>query len=464
MVFSSLVFICLFLPAVLLLYYISKNITYRNFVLVLASLFFYAWGEPVWVILLVYSALIDYLHGRVIDEYYGRWQATAALISSITVNLTILAAFKYSGFIVQNVNQLLHTSFSVPAFSLPLGISFYTFQTMSYTIDLYRGNTRVQKSLLEFMTYVSMFPQLVAGPIVRYTDVAFQLRRRKTSFKLFSEGVFRFVCGLSKKVILANNAGNTATLLLGSDSSALAAASAWLGIVMYAFQIYFDFSGYSDMAIGLGKMLGFRFPENFNYPYIARSITDFWRRWHISLSSFFRDYVYIPLGGNRYRPIRNILVVWFLTGLWHGASWNFILWGVYYGIILLVEKHLFRGRMQRLPAPFCYLYSLVFILLGWSLFYFTDLSALGNFLKNAFCIGAPLYDLTTISVFTSNLWLILICIAASTPLPRLLYRAFCRRSYGFAAVSAPLLVAAGMAVCFILLVGQSYNPFLYFRF
>ena len=443
-----------------MLYNLSHNVTYKNTVLVISSLIFYAWGEPRWVGLLIFSALVDYVNGRIIDKYYARAAAKAALISSLVINLGLLCLFKYSSFLTENINALLHVSIPAPKVTLPIGISFYTFQTLSYTIDMYRGKVRVQKSFLNFLTYVSMFPQLVAGPIVRYATIGGQLSDRRVTSDGFSYGVTRFTAGLCKKVILANNAGSVASMLL--DSTRLTVMSAWLGIIMYAFQIYFDFSGYSDMAIGMGKMLGFDFDENFRHPYISRSITEFWRRWHISLGSFFRDYVYIPLGGNRYRAAMNILIVWLLTGLWHGASWNFVLWGLFYA--LLMEKFLFRGKMRNMPPPFCHIYTLFFVVLGWALFYFTDINALWLFLKSAFGAGGALYDLTAVSALCTNLWLIILCAVASTPIPSIIYNHLCKRSGVFASVSQPILVMAGLGICFILLVGQTYNPFLYFRF
>ena len=462
MVFSSLMFMCIFLPIVLIAYNLSKNLTYKNTVLIIASLFFYAWGEPIWVVLLIFSAFVDYINGRIIDKYYARAGATIALVSSLVINLGLLAMFKYSGFFIENINTFLHTSISNPNFKLPIGISFYTFQTLSYTIDMYRGKTRVQKSFLGFLAYVSMFPQLVAGPIVRYSTVASELNSRRVTADDFAYGVKRFTAGMCKKVMLANSSGAVASMVL--DSTRLTVASSWLGIIMYTFQIYFDFSGYSDMAIGLGRMLGFHFGENFEYPYISRSITEFWRRWHISLSTFFRDYVYIPLGGNRYHAIRNIFIVWLLTGLWHGASWNFIFWGLFYGVLLFIEKTLFKKKLQKIPAPFCYIYTMFFVILGWALFYFTDLNALWTFIKSAFGVGTALYDLTAVSTFCTNAWLIAVCVIASTPIPKIIHKNFCKKSKVFAAISEPILVIVGLGVCFVLLVGQTYNPFLYFRF
>lgn len=462
MVFSSLIFMCVFLPVVLVAYNISKNITYKNIVLVVASLFFYAWGEPVWVLLLIFSTLVDYCNGRIIDRYYARPQATVALCASLVINLGLLCTFKYSGFITENINAIFHTSLPVPSIALPIGISFYTFQTLSYTIDLYRGRTKVQKSYLNYLTYVSMFPQLVAGPIVRYSTIAKELGDRRVTPSDFAYGAGRFTVGLCKKVILANHAGDVATMLL--ETSRFTVASAWLGIILYTFQIYFDFSGYSDMAIGLGRMFGFHLEENFNYPYISRSITDFWRRWHISLSTFFRDYIYIPLGGNRYRPIFNIFVVWMLTGLWHGASWNFVLWGLFYAVLLVIEKYTMKGVLQKIPRPLCYIYTMFFVVLGWGLFYYTDMTQFVTFIKSAFGVNTPLYDLTAYSTFYSNIWLLIACVIAATPLPRFAYSAVVGRFERVAMVVEPLFIAVGLATCFVLLVGQTFNPFLYFRF
>ena len=327
MVFSSAVFLSVFFPLFLLLYFLNKNTKYKNIVLVCASLVFYAWGEPVWVLLLLLSGFLDYINGRMIGKYFGKWQAKMFLVLSVVQNMLILGTFKYSGFFIETINQILGTEFYAMRFNhLPIGISFYTFQTLTYTIDAYRGRFAPQKSLLNYMTYLCMFPQLVAGPIVRYLEVNQWLDKREITKEAVSEGITRFSVGMGKKVILANNAGAAAQILLDGNLSVLSGVGAWLGITLFAFQIYFDFSGYSDMAIGLGKMLGFTFPENFNYPYISKSVSEFWRRWHMTLGGFFRDYVYIPLGGNRRYQLRNLAIVWFLTGLWHGASWNFIFW------------------------------------------------------------------------------------------------------------------------------------------
>ena len=464
MVFSSLLFLCIFLPTVLLLYNLSKNLTYKNIVLIIASLFFYAWGEPVWVLMLLFSAMLDYTCGRVIDKFRGKWQAKAALLSSLIINLGILFVFKYSGFIVGNINALLGVNIPFSGFSLPLGISFYTFQTISYTMDVYRGDTNVQKSPLKYLTYLSMFPQLVAGPIVRYADIDKQINDRRVTAKDFEYGVYRFAQGMFKKVILANSAGAVATAMLDGNLANASVLGAWIGIIMYTFQIYFDFSGYSDMAIGMGRFFGFKFLENFNYPYISTSVTEFWRRWHMSLSSFFRDYVYIPLGGNRRLQIRNIMVVWMLTGFWHGASWNFILWGLYYGILLIIEKKLFGGKLLKLPKPIGFVYSSIIIVFGWTLFYFTDMSRIGLFLKAAFGGNGVLYDLNSLTTFLSNVFLLVLLAISSTPYPKNLYVRVTDKHPWVGAVCSPLLVAVVIVTAFSVLVGSTYNPFLYFRF
>ena len=464
MVFSSLIFLCVFLPLVLLAYNVSTNVTYKNIILVIASLVFYAWGEPVWVILLIISGTTDYFHGLIIGKYRREKPAAAraALISSLVINLGLLVAFKYSGFIVENINLLTGASLAVPAVTLPIGISFYTFQTLSYTVDVYRGQTRTQSSLLNFFTYVSMFPQLVAGPIVRYRDIAKSLHKRYVSADDFAIGSRKFVCGLCKKVLLANNAGAAADVLLSGIQ--VTTMSSWLGAIFFTFQIYFDFSGYSDMAIGLGRMFGFKFKENFEHPYISRSITEFWRRWHISLSSFFRDYVYIPLGGNRKHQILNLLIVWFLTGLWHGASWNFIMWGLFYCVILIIEKKFIGGRLQRIPFPFCHIYTLPIVIVGWVIFYFTDLGTMKTYLLSMAGVGCNLYDLVSISTLYQNVWLLAMCVIASLPVPKLLYNHFSETYPVFGTVLEGFVIIAGFGLCFIMLTGQTYNPFLYFRF
>lgn len=341
MVFSNTLFLYLFLPINLILYYAVKSRKWENFILIIFSLAFYAWGEPVWIFLLIFSSLVDYGHGLFIEKYRGTKLAKIGLLSSICINLGLLITFKYSAFLYENLNNIFNLSLEIPKFSLPIGISFYTFQTLSYTVDVYKGEVKAQKHFSKFLMYVSLYHQLVAGPIVRYSDVEEEIESRVTTVENFSSGISRFTIGLAKKVLIANVAGQFVTQYMNSDLSSITVLEAWFGIAMFTIQIYFDFSGYSDMAIGLGKMFGFTYMENFNYPYISKSATEFWRRWHISLGSFFRDYVYIPLGGNRKNMIFNLFVVWFLTGIWHGASWNFILWGLYFGILVYLEKRFY---------------------------------------------------------------------------------------------------------------------------
>ena len=462
MVFSSLTFLGIFLPVVLMGYYICQKRTNRNRVLLVASLFFYAWGEPIWVLAMVVTAFVDYTNGRLMAGNQHSKRPVWPLVFSLVFDLGILFIFKYSAFVLGGVNALLGWHLPMWTAPMPIGISFYTFQSLSYVIDVYRGKAEVQRSYSAYLMYVAMFPQLVAGPIVRYVDIARQINERQETVAGFAEGIKRFAIGLGKKVILANHAGLLAASLL--DGGSYSMLSAWVGILFFSFQIYFDFSGYSDMAIGLGKMFGFDYKENFNYPYISQSITEFWRRWHISLGSFFRDYVYIPLGGKYHHQLRNVVVVWFLTGFWHGASWNFIGWGLYYGFLLLVEKTLIRRQMHRIPV-FSYLLTMLLVLYGWALFYFTDMSQLAVFTQ-AFLGLAPtdaLAALNVRSVLVSNLWFLLACFAASTPFPAKLYQRLGEK-WPAACSLRPILIACVLLAAYILLIGQSYNPFLYFRF
>ncbi len=463
MVFSSLTFLQCFLPLCLLAY-LAVPKRWRNGVLFAFSLAFYAWGEPVYVVVMLFSTALDYTCGQMAERHRGQRGAKIALLVSVCVNLGLLGVFKYSDFLVATVNSLLGTAIPQPDLPLPIGISFYTFQTMSYTIDVYRGESKAQKNIINFGAYVTLFPQLIAGPIVRYQTVADELESRETTADLFASGVKRFVCGVGKKVLLANNIG-----LLWEAASAQSAPTvltAWLGVIAYSFQIYFDFSGYSDMAIGLGRMLGFRFLENFNYPFLADSITDFWRRWHISMGTWFRDYVYIPLGGNKgglWRQLRNIAVVWLLTGFWHGASWNFVLWGVYFGVLLVLEKLFLLRRLKKLPAAARHVYALVLVTLSWTLFAFTDFSKgaawLGAMFSGTFCDRDSLYLLLSYGP------LLVLCALAATPLGKRLYDRLQTR------LKPRLMTAAdcGGALCLLAmsaayLVSGSYNPFLYFRF
>jgi alginate O-acetyltransferase complex protein AlgI len=364
MVFSSLVFLLRFLPITILLYFLMPAMKAKNMVLIAASLIFYAWGEPVWVMLLVYSSVIDYVCGWFAGKYKNTAKGRMFLAASLILNLGMLAFFKYCNFFVDNLNVVPGINIPNTGISLPIGISFYTMQTISYTIDSYKGNVKVQKSFFNFLLFVSMFPQLVAGPIVRYSDIEDQLAERKTTLQGTYEGILRFVAGLAKKTLIANYAGSLAVRFLDGDLLTQSTPSVWFGLLCYTFQIYFDFSGYSDMAIGLGKVFGFGFPENFNYPYTSQSITEFWRRWHMTLGTFFRDYVYIPLGGNRRLQFRNILVVWMLTGLWHGASWNYVIWGLYFAVILVCEKTFMLNALKKVPGLVRTIYSFLLVVFG----------------------------------------------------------------------------------------------------
>ena len=472
MVFSNLFFIYLFLPLNLILYYAVPNKTWKNVVLLLFSLFFYSWGEPVWVFLLMLTAFLDYTWAKCI-EYFNltgqQRRKKIALIASLVFDLGMLGVFKYSGFVVENINLLTGLSLPVPKIALPIGISFYTFQTISYVLDVYRGQVAAQKRYYKYLMYLSSYHQLVAGPIVRYSDVAAEIENRTVSAQDFSEGITRFCLGLTKKVVVANVAGSLAGNYLDADLASLSVAGAWFGVLLYTLQIYYDFSAYSDMAIGLGRMFGFHYHQNFNYPYIAKSVTEFWRRWHISLSSFFRDYVYIPLGGKYRHQIFNICVVWFLTGLWHGASWNFILWGVFYGALLIVEKLGLLKVLEKIPSIFSHLYLVFLTLIGWTIFYTTDLGKLGGYFGVMFGFsGNALSDPQLSITLMNNLFWLIAAVLFCMPITQLVKRwAQAQRSEGVRAgisiVNAIMNVML-LFVCTAMLVGDSYNPFLYFRF
>lgn len=465
MVFSSLLFLFMYLPVVLLIYYITP-LKYRNLFLFVANLVFYGWGEPVFVLLMLFSTVVDYTCGYFISKYREsqKRKAKTFLILSVCINLSLLGFFKYAGFITDTLNILPFVSLPSLEIPLPIGISFYTFQTMSYSIDVYRGDAPMQKNIITFGTYVALFPQLIAGPIVRYKDVAYQLDHRKETLDDFTKGVKLFCVGLGKKVLLANQMG----LLWDSireSGQANGVLGSWVGIIAYAFQIYFDFSGYSDMARGLGNMFGFEFLKNFDYPYISQSITEFWRRWHISLGTWFREYVYIPLGGNRKgvkRQIINLLIVWFLTGFWHGASYNFILWGLYFGLILIVEKFLLKRFLDKAPKAIRHIYSLFLIIIGWVIFYFTDMAQMGKFFVAMFNFSDGLVGDKAMSIILSYLPLLIIAMIASTPLANVIYNKI--RSTKFCIFFDVVFCAVILLLCTASLVNQSYNPFLYFRF
>lgn len=468
MLFSSIVFLFTFLPAVMILYYLLP-VRFRNVILLLASLVFYAWGEPVYLFLMLLSILFNYFSGLdIARNLQDKRAAKRSLVFNLIINLAVLGFFKYEGFVLDTLNGILPVHISYHALPLPIGISFYTFQILSYIIDVYRGNVKVQTNLPNFALYVTMFPQLIAGPIVQYADVDEQLASRETSRTKFGEGSMYFIRGLAKKVLLANTSGMIFTEVSGLAKGNIAVVTAWLGAFAYMFQIYFDFSGYSDMAIGLGKMFGFEFNMNFNYPYVSKSITEFWRRWHISLSSWFRDYVYIPLGGNRVskiKHIRNLLIVWFLTGLWHGAAWNFVAWGLYYGVILIIEKYFLSPVLDRLPDVVRHIYSIVLVVIGWVLFFSSSFGQAADYIRVMFGAGAHGFaDRESMYLLTSNLILWLILIFGSTPLVHFRYEHMLRSKKWNTTIINSVVYAALFIVCIAYLVTETYNPFLYFRF
>lgn len=461
MLFSSNVFLFAFLPSILLIYYICPK-RLHNPVLLLWSLVFYGWGEPVYLFLMIGTILLNYVFGAWIYRRHNRQQSAKAVLGvGVALNLLLLGFFKYAGFFVTQLKALLPfmSAVKAPEIALPIGISFYVFQSMSYIIDVYRNDAPVQKNPLTFGTYVTLFPQLIAGPIVRYSDVALQMDSRRENVADFVSGVMRFIVGLGKKVLLANPMGNLWELLQVQEGT----AAAWVGIIAYSLQIYFDFSGYSDMAIGLGRMFGFDFLENFNYPYISASVTEFWRRWHISLSTWFKEYVYIPLGGNRKgmpRQILNLLVVWGLTGFWHGASWNFLLWGLYYAVLLIIEKLILLRWLKKLPKAVGHVYSLFAILLGWVLFFFEDMSKLGAFFGKLFIPSACTVQGT--NLILAFLPVLLVSAVAATPL----FKTIGKKLEDNQPVAYVRLALCGLILllCVAALASNSYNPFIYFRF
>lgn len=464
MVFSSLVFMFAYLPITLLAYYLVPR-QGRNIFLFIVNLIFYGWGEPKLVLLMVFNIFFNYIGGWLVDKYRADAKKKKLfLILTCVLDIGILAVFKYTGMITETLNMLPFLNIPELQISLPIGISFYTFQTMSYVIDVYSDDAPVSKNFINFGTYVALFPQLIAGPIVRYRDVAEQLVNRRETLEMFTRGVKLFMVGLAKKVIIANTMGTlTTNIFATTDENGV--VGTWVGMIAYTFQIYFDFSGYSDMACGLGNMMGFEFLKNFNYPYIAKSITDFWRRWHISLSTWFKEYVYIPLGGNRKgvkRQILNLLIVWGLTGLWHGAAYNFVLWGLYYGLLLILEKFVLKKFLDRLPSFVQHIYTLFIIIIGWGLFYFTDVGQLGEFMVDLFNFGNGICGDQAFNLIMSNLPMLIIAAVASTPLAAMLYNRF--EHTRFMWIPETLYCMGVLAVSTASLVNQSYNPFLYFRF
>ena len=471
MTFSSLTFTTLFFPAVLILYFICTDLRWRNGVLLVASLIFYSWGEPIWVLAMIGSTAINYVAAMLIDRASSPGLRKTALVVGAAASLAVLFYFKYAAFLVNSVTSLFGVSFSIPVLELPIGISFYTFQVLTYTVDVYRDKSPVQRDPFKLMLYVSCFPQLIAGPIVQYSDVAVMLDERESTPEGFTEGMKRFAVGLSKKVLLANVCGLIIEELPSAAGvSGMSVLGAWYISVLYSLQLYFDFSGYSDMAIGMGRIFGFTYKENFNYPYISKSASEFWRRWHISLGSFFRDYVYIPLGGNRRgraRTALNLAIVWALTGLWHGASWNFVIWGLYYGVLIILEKLVLADFREKLPGAAQHIAALLLIVVGWTVFYYTDMGCLGKHLGAMFGIGAAgLSDPVTMAVIRKYTVLPLIAAIASLPiLPRLkAWLGKHEKLEGAADIVSLVCLTALMLLSMIFIVGQSYNPFIYFRF
>ncbi len=481
MVFSDLFFIFVFLPVFLLCYMSAWLIDKkwlgteeqpatgaRNAVLVTFSLIFYAWGEPVYVFLMLGSVVVNYLAGRIIDSQESHRKA--ALAVGIAVNLLILGTFKYAGFFAQALCDA-GLTVPIPKISLPIGISFYTFQSISYLVDIYRREAPVQRRFVNLLLYISMFPQLIAGPIVRYEIVALEIKDRRVTPYDFVEGSYRFLIGLGKKVILANQLSEISDQFLANNLDNLSTTGAWVGIAAFTLQIFFDFSGYSDMAIGLGRCMGFHFAENFTHPYCCRTITEFWRRWHISLGSFFRDYVYIPMGGNRRHQALNIFVVWFLTGMWHGASWNFIIWGVYFGIIVTLEKYTLLKIKRFIPSVLLHCYSMLLVIIGWGIFYFDDFGKMTRFFEIGFGQAATLHDFTVESALLDNFWLwvvgIVFCLPVYDTVARLFHRVFHRQTTlkkNLVLLTRLSVSAVLLLVSVALLVGATNNAFIYTRF
>lgn len=467
MVFSSIPFLFYFFPLFFILYYLVPK-QGKNLWILIASLIFYAWGEPVYILILLLSSLVDYMNGRMIERYEGNRKVQKRfLILSIVVNLGLMGIFKYGNLFVETINKIIHGSIPAPNLALPIGISFFTFQTMSYSMDVYRKEVKAEHNFIHYMAYVSMFPQLVAGPIVRYETISRELKERTLCFEEISKGFIRFLQGLFKKVLIANQVGALWSIL-SQDIEHLSVLGAWLGIVAFTLQIYFDFSGYSDMAIGMGQMMGFHYLENFNYPYIACSITEFWRRWHISLSGWFRDYVYIPLGGNRCKPWRhiiNLLLVWGLTGFWHGASWNYLLWGLYYAILLILEKYVFASLLEKIPGILCHVYTMFFVIIGWMIFVFEDFRQLLPFVKALLGFGHAWINQNTLYLLGNYGLILLIGIVLSTPITVRLKQTV-QKWHLEKPVS--VLCMFSIIVLFLVVTAQlildTYNPFLYFRF
>ena len=467
MLFSSVSFLYYFLPITLVLYFVSKD-KYKNIILLLASLFFYFYGEPKYTVLMLISAFSAYIHGILIEKFREKGYSKLFLVSGLVVSLGILIVFKYMDFIIKNINYISNSNIKLLRLVLPIGISFYTFQGLSYIVDVYKKDAKVCRSFVDFATYVCLFPQLIAGPIVRYTTIEDELKNRTHSFDKFAYGVNRFVVGLAKKVILANNLGMLVDIMTKSNEKSV--LSYWMVAIFFSLQIYYDFSGYSDMAIGLGRMFGFDFLENFNYPFISKSIKEFWRRWHISLSSFFRDYVYIPLGGNRVsrgRWIFNLLVVWSLTGLWHGDSWNFILWGLYFALLLIIENLFLQNILSKLPALIQHIYAKFFIIISFVIFNNENIKDLWSSLYNMFNFrGLDLYNDFSTYYLKSYTVLLIVSVIGATPILKNIIQKVNKNVTGQKVISTinPILNIVLLVVVTAYLIDGSFNPFLYFRF
>lgn len=470
MVFSTPVFLFLFLPVCLFLYYLMPKLRWSNYVLALMSLLFYGWGEPIWVFLMIFMVFVNFVAGRNIEKAKSQRAKKWILIVAVAANLACLMVFKYTGFILRNIGALLQVPMPEWKIPLPIGISFFLFQALSYVVDVYRGEVPAQKKYANLLLYISLFPQLVAGPIVRYKDINEEIERRRVTLADFAYAATRFLTGLGKKLLIADFAGEASKFFLTNEGGATVLGS-WVGLIFFGFQIYFDFSAYSDMAIGLGRMFGFHFKENFNYPYTSTSITDFWRRWHISLSSFFRDYVYIPLGGNRKHQIPNLLIVWFLTGFWHGASWNFMLWGLYFGVILILEKFVFASLIEKMPVLIRRVVTLFLVLIGWGLFYFEDMSKLGGFFARAFGFaGAPIVNSMTLAKMENYLLLFVMGVIGSIPLKKWIVSRYERMlAKGGALLNTAMSFQLAyntilLIMCTVVMISNTSSPFLYYNF
>lgn len=466
MVFSSVIFMGIFLPVVLILYFVIKNRTWRNMVLLLTSIVFYAWGEPKWIFALLGLTFIDYPMAKQMEKIEDGKKKKVFLTAATLLNLIMLFVVKYLDFFISSINAIAKTDIPQTNIAMPIGISFFTFQALTYIVDVYRGDAKVQSSYWNLVLYISMFPQLIAGPIVRYSDIDEQIQNRQETMQGFIDGMFRFSIGLGKKIIFANYAGNIATSLLVNNFDGISTKAMWIGIIMFTLQLYFDFSGYSDMAIGLGKVFGFDYKENFNYPYMANSVTDFWRRWHISLGSFFRDYVYIPLGGNRKHYIFNTFVVWILTGLWHGANWNYVIWGLFFGVVLIIEKQLRKKGVDTAKIPVIgNLLVMIIVVYSMSLFYFEDINKMAAATKILFGVGCNIdISVAEQTIIYKYFWAIPVMILACTPLCANIGKKIFKEKTAVGNIARSIAFCVLVLICFMLVLNQTYNPFLYFRF